>query len=222
MDARMRRSLEGRRTAGIPMILRFDSIERIVHWTSALLFTVLILTAAPLYFVQVERIVGRRALIAEIHTWTGILLPLPLLVALSGSWGSGLRADIRRFNYWTMGELRWLRTFGANSSLKLGKFNPGQKINAIFVGSSMVVMFCTGFVLKWFNFFPLSWRTGATFVHDLFAGAIVVVVTGHVAFALAHREALKSMITGRISESWASKHAPRWLAEETDDQPEIG
>ncbi len=203
------------------MLLRFDSIERIVHWMSALLFTVLILTAAPLYFVQVERIVGRRALIADIHTWTGILLPLPLLVALSGSWGSGLRADIRRFNYWTMGELKWLRTFGANPGLQLGKFNPGQKMNAIFVGSSMLVMFCTGFVLKWFNFFPLSWRTGATFVHDIFAGAIVVVITGHVAFALANREALKSMITGRISEPWASKHAPRWLAEEADDRPEI-
>lgn len=217
----MHRSPEKTRSVDSQMIVRFDSVERLVHWTNALLFMVLILTALPLYFAQVESLVGRRALIAEIHTWTGVILPLPLLIALSGSWGSGLRADIRRFNLWTKGELKWLMTAGKNPGLEMGKFNPGQKMNAIFVGSSIVVMFCTGFVLGWFNFFPLSWRTGATFVHDVFAGAIVVVIAGHIVFALANRHALMSMISGRISKLWASQRAPRWLAEEQAGHPEI-
>jgi len=41
------------------------------------------------------------------------------------------------------------------------------------------VMLATGAMLKWFRFFPVDWRTGATFVHDVFAFAIFVVVAGH-------------------------------------------
>ena len=188
---------------------------------NALLFAILILTAFPLYFAQVEALVGRRLLIAEIHTWTGIFLPVPLLVSLAGAWGSGFRADVRRFNMWTKGELRWLRSFGRASITEMGKFNPGQKLNALFMGSSIVVMLGTGLILRWFNFFPLDWRTGATFVHDLLAFAIVVAVTGHVLQALVHKDALKSMLTGHISRQWASVHAQRWLAEEKD-RPELG
>lgn len=210
----IRQSPEMTDNAKNQMMLRFDRIERFVHWMNALLFVILMLTALPLYFAQVESVVGRRELIAEIHTWTGITLPLPLLISLSGPWGSRFRADIRRFNLWTKGELKWIRTLGLNPGLEMGKFNPGQKMNAIFVGSAIVVMFCTGFVLRWFNSFPLSWRTGTTFVHDVFAAAIVVVVTGHILFAVLHRDALKSIFTGRISEVWVSRHAPQWLEEE--------
>lgn len=199
------------------MLQRFDTAERFAHWINALLFTVLIITSLPLYFGQVEALVGRRELVAQIHTWTGVLLPVPLIICLCGSWGSRFRADIGRFNLWTRAELKWLIKLGFNPNLEMGKFNPGQKINAIFVGSSIVVMFCTGLVLKWFNFFPLSWRTGATFVHDVFAGVIIVMVIGHILFALTHRDSLKSIFTGRISERWAARHAPRWLS---DERPE--
>ena len=43
---------------------------------------------------------------------------------------------------------------------------------------------------------PAQWRTGATFVHDVLALAIFAVVIGHVAFALTHRDALRSMLRG--------------------------
>jgi formate dehydrogenase subunit gamma len=68
-------------------------------------------------------------------------------------------------------------------------------------------------VLKWFGFFPVSWRTGATFVHDVLAFAIFAVVIGHVLFALTHPESLRSMIKGWVSEAWAARNAPGWLRE---------
>ncbi len=196
-------------------ILRFDGVERLAHWVNAAFFTALILTALPLYFGQVEALVGRRALIAEIHTWTGIILPVPLLISMSGSWGKRFRADLGRFGLWNRSELKWLRSIGRDLFVQSDKFNPGQKLNALFIGSSIVVMFGTGFILRWFNFFPLDWRTGATFVHDVLAFAIVVAILGHIFFALTHREALRSIFTGYISRSWAAQHARRWLAEET-------
>ena len=48
----------------------------------------------------------------------------------------------------------------------MGKFNAGQKLNAIFVAGCIPVMLATGGIMRWFDPFPLAWRTGATFVHD--------------------------------------------------------
>lgn len=195
-------------------LARFDRVERAAHWASALLFVVLMLTALPLYFGSLEAIVGRRALLVQVHTWAGVALPVPLVLSAAGPWGKGLRADLRRINRWSRDELGWLRSLGRRSVGTLGKFNPGQKLNAAFVGGSIVVMLATGSVMRWFQPFPLGWRTGATFVHDALAAAIFAAVAGHVVLALTHPESLRSMLTGKVSIAWARRHAPGWLAEE--------
>jgi formate dehydrogenase subunit gamma len=196
------------------MIVRFDLLERATHWATATLFVILMATGLALYFPSVGALVGRRELVAQIHLWAGIALPVPILVALAGPWGRRLRRDLRRINKWTHSEMRWLRTLGGDGGPVTDKFNPGQKLNAIFVGSSIFVMLATGIVLKWFGLFPLNWRTGATLVHDLFALAIFIVVFGHVVFAVTHRDALRSMLRGWVTEGWARRHAPSWLEEE--------
>jgi formate dehydrogenase subunit gamma len=206
--------VRGRPDGAPPRLLRFDHVERAAHWATATLFFILMATALPLYFVQVESLVGRRALMAEIHTWAGVALPVPLIVSLLGPRGSRLRRDIRTVNLWTAGELRWLRSLGRERIDVPDKFNPGQKLNALFIGGAIVVMLATGSILKWYRFFPLDWRTGATFVHDVLALGVFVVVTGHVAFALTHPEALRSMFTGWVTEPWARRHASGWLDEE--------
>jgi formate dehydrogenase subunit gamma len=194
-------------------ILRFDGVQRAAHWANALLFGILMLTALPLYFPALSDVVGRRALVANIHVWSGVALPAPILISLFGPWGARMRRDLRRINVWTRDEVKWLRSLGMNAPRVVDKFNPGQKLNAIFVGGSIVVMLATGFILKWFRFFPVSWRTGATFVHDALAFAIFAVVIGHILFALTHRESLRSMIKGWVSEAWAARNAPGWLRE---------
>jgi formate dehydrogenase subunit gamma len=200
-------------------VLRFDRIERSLHWTTAVLFGVAMATGLALYFPSVASLVGRRELIARIHLWDGVALPVPVLVAVAGPWGARLRRDFRRINFWTRGELRRLMTLGRRGPATVDKFNPGQKANAIFVGAAMAVMLASGAVLQWFRFFPLGWRTGATLVHDLGALAVFAVVTGHVAFALTHPDALRSMLRGWVSEAWARRHAAEWLDEVTGDGP---
>lgn len=194
-------------------ILRFDRVQRAAHWANALLFGILMLTALPLYFPSLSDVVGRRALVADIHVWSGVVLPIPILISLLGPWGAQMRRDVRRINVWTSDEVRWLRQLGRNAPRVVDKFNPGQKLNAIFVGGSILVMLSTGFVLKWFGFFPVSWRTGATFVHDVLALAIFAVVIGHVLFAVTHPESMRSMLKGWVSEAWAARNAPGWLKE---------
>jgi cytochrome b subunit of formate dehydrogenase len=43
--------------------------------------------------------------------------------------------------------------------------------------------------------------------------AIFAVVIGHILFALTHRDSMRSMIKGGVSEAWAARHAPGWLWE---------
>lgn len=153
-----------------------------------------------------------RHVIEMIHLWTGIALPAPIIVSLLGPWGRGMRHDLKRVNYWTRDEIRWLRSLG-RTSLRADKFNPGQKLNTIFIGAAILVMLVTGSMLQWFRFFSPSLRTGATFVHDAFALAIFIVVFGHIFMALTHRDSLRSMFKGWITEGWAARFAPRWLKE---------
>src|SRR6204780_3423278 len=160
----------------VSRILRFDRVQRPAHWANALLFGILMLTALALYFPSVSAIVGRRPLVTNIHVWTGIALPIPLLISLLGPWGARMRRDLRRVNLWTRDEIAWLRALGRRAPRVVDKFNPGQKLNSIFIGGAIVVMLSTGIVLRWFQFFPVSWRMGATFVHDILALAIFVAV----------------------------------------------
>jgi formate dehydrogenase subunit gamma len=194
-------------------LLRFDRVQRAAHWTNATLFFILMFTAIPLYFGSFFGVVFPRHLIEQIHLWTGLSLALPVIISFIGPWGEAMRHDVRRINYWTRDEVRWIRTLG-KSKLEADKYNPGQKLNAIFVGASILVMLVTGAMLQWFRFFSVSYRSGATFVHDIFAWIIFIVVFGHIVMALTHRDALRSIFTGWVSESWAERHAGSWLREQ--------
>ncbi len=197
-------------------ILRFDRIQRAAHWVNAVLFAVLIATAIPLYFGSFFGLVLERHTVQQVHLWTGIALPVPLLVSLLGPWGRQMRRDIHRFNYWSRDEVAWLRSLG-KTTLSADKFNPGQKLNAVFIGASILVMLVTGAILQWFRFFSISQREGATFVHDSFAFLVVVVIVGHIYMALTHRGSLRSMIDGTVTGRWATQHAPAWLREVLDE-----
>jgi formate dehydrogenase subunit gamma len=74
-------------------------------------------------------------------------------------------------------------------------------------------MLATGSIMRWFEPFPLPWRTGATFVHDWTAIATWVVVTGHILVALSKPASLRAMVSGRMSRRWAQRHHPRWAEE---------
>ena len=205
-------------------IERFDRVERTVHWANAVVFGVLLLTAAALYFPPLMAIFGRRRLVQDIHLGAGLAAPIPLIAGLVSR---RYRADLRRFNRWSADDRTWLRLALANrrgrtagrARLVDGKFNAGQKLNAAFTAGVVVVMLLTGIIMFWFHPWPLSWRTGATYTHDWLAAAVVIVIAGHVSYAMRDPDALRSMWRGTVSRQWARLHANGWL-EEIDAGPE--
>jgi formate dehydrogenase gamma subunit len=208
---------ERRLLAGLADLPRFDFLERIVHWTNAILFSILMATASVLYVPPVSAIVGRRELVKTIHVYAGLLLPFPVLLGIV--WGRRFRDDLRRLNRWIADDMAWLRARQwkagrSGGGVRLGKFNPGQKFNAAFTGGAIVLMLATGSIMRWYKPWPLRWRTGATFVHDWVAIALVVTITGHILFAIRDADSLRAMWRGgKISRAWARRHAPRWLEE---------
>lgn len=205
---------------GVNRLIRFAPVERVLHWANATLFLILIATAAVLYLAPLSALVGRRPLVRDIHVIAGVLLPLPWLVARYGPWSAPLRADVRRMARFDALDRRWIRSVGRDPFATLGKFHPLQKLNAAFTAGSIPVMLGTGAVMRWFGWFPLDWRTGATFVHDWVSLAIFVVVAVHIAKAVSDREAMRGMWGGRVSARWARRHHPRW-ADETVTHDEV-
>lgn len=194
-------------------IWRFDRVERVLHWAVAVLVLVLIATGSVLYLGFLSTLVGRRTLVKDLHVWSGLLLPVPWLLALPGAAGRGLRRDLGRLGRWYRDDTAWVRSRGRSTSLRLRKFNAGQKLFTLVVGGALPVLLATGLVMRWFEPFPDAWRTGATFVHDWTYLVLAVLVAGHVGKALAERAALRSMVTGWVPAAWARAHRPRWWVE---------
>jgi formate dehydrogenase subunit gamma len=199
-----------------PELARFDRVERAAHWSTASLFGVLMFTGAALYAGPISTLVGQREVVRTIHVGAGLLLPLPLLIGLAGRWGRALRGDLRRLGRFDDEDRRWLRR-DTRADARLGKFNPGQKLNAAFLGSAIVVMLGTGIVLKWFSLFSLTTRTGATFVHDWVALGIWISVLGHIMLAVRDPVALRGMLHGAVTARWARTNRPRWYETETGE-----
>jgi formate dehydrogenase subunit gamma len=210
------------------VLLRFDRVERAVHWVNAVLFLILVVTGAALYLEPVGSLIGRRGLVQDVHLYAGLALPIPLMVALCGSWGRGLRSDVRRFNRWTKDDRDWLRALLQSrterhrhlKAIRVGKFNAGQKLNASFITGAGLVLLGTGVIMRWYHPWPLGWRTGATFVHDWLALGVGLVIIGHIWMALRDWDAMRAMLVGTISRSWARRHAPAWEAGEDGPEPD--
>lgn len=194
---------------------RFDEAEKALHWVNAALFGILMATGAVLYIGALSAIVGRRELIRMIHVSAGLALPFPLLATRLGPFREAFARDVRSLARFDDDDRRWLRSLGRSKEVRMGKFHPGQKLNAAFTLGAIVVMVGTGSVMHWFRFFPVDWRTGATFVHDWLAVAIAVVVAGHLKMALSDGDALRGMTQGWVPTGWARRHRPKWYEQVT-------
>jgi formate dehydrogenase subunit gamma len=192
-------------------LVRFGVLERLVHWSTAGLVGTLIATGGVLYVPAFAQDLGGRNTAEMVHNLIGLFVLAPVVLGLLLPWGGELRADMRRFNRFSDADKEWLSPGGGDA--ELGKFNPGQKLNTVFTGASLVVLLMTGIIMRWGTSLPVDWRTGATFIHDCFAIGLTVLVAGHIVMALTHPGALRSIITGWVSEDWARRRAPAWLAE---------
>ncbi|MFI1576161.1 cytochrome b/b6 domain-containing protein [Streptomyces anulatus] len=194
---------------------RFTPAQRWVHRITAWLTLTCVATAACLYVPQLAELVGRRHLVRDIHIWSGLLVPAPLLLGLASR---ALRADLGRLNRFGPHDRRWLRAALRRGRrvafLPADKFNAGQKTYAAWIAGAVLVLLGTGLMMWFTGLAPLVWRTAATFVHDWLALAVGIVLAGHIGKALADPESRRGMRTGTVHPAWAAVEHPLWRPDE--------
>jgi formate dehydrogenase subunit gamma len=200
-------------------IRRFGRVTRAVHWTAALLMLICIVTAAILYNGSLALAIGHRHLVELIHVYSGFALPVPILL---GTMSAAYRLDLRRLNRFAPRDRRWLFSRSRrDGSIKVGKFNAGQKLNGALSGGAIAALLGTGTIMYFPGLTRLSWRTGATFVHDWFALAVGLLVIGHIFYASKDPEARRGMVTGQVSDSWAYAEHAAWADEMLSSPPDV-
>ena len=193
-------------------LVRFDGLTRVVHWTTAALAGLLLLTGSILYVPQLSAMVGRRALVVQVHVSSGLLVLVPIVLGWLLPRGRALRADVAELSRWTVADRRWLRK--RTRSTPAGKFNGGQKLATASFGGLLAVLLLTGSLMHWHDPFSDDWRTGATFVHDWAYLALAVLTIGHVRKAVQEPELLTAMRSGTVSRTWAERERPGWAQAE--------
>ncbi|MFF3209210.1 cytochrome b/b6 domain-containing protein [Streptomyces sp. NPDC002886] len=205
----------GESAAGRPArVGRFGPAVRLVHLATATFTGVCLASAACLYLPPLAELVGRRHLVVTVHEWSGLLIPAPVLLGLGSR---AFRGDLRRLNRFGPHDRTWLRSALRRdhrpAARPAGKFNAGQKLYASWSAGAALVMLGTGLLMWFTGLAPLTWRTGATFVHDWLAIAMTVAVAGHVMMAVRDPEARRGMRTGSVTADWARREHPLWRPE---------
>ncbi len=190
---------------------RFGRTERLLHWTHASAFLVMLATGLVLMLTTLSEIVARRPLVKGIHLWTAVAwVVLIALILLAGD-RRALRDDWREIESLDGDDRRWL----VGRRRPQGKFNAGQKLNALLTAAFAVLFLVSGFFL-WLgerNHDYLFDGTGT--VHVTLTWISLVLLIGHLYLALVHpttRHALRGMTRGDVREDWAARHHAKWLA----------
>ena len=190
---------------------RFSRVERLLHWVNAVGFFFLLGTGLILYLPRLSMLVSRRQLIQSIHFWGGVgwLGALAAVVLLGGR---RLLATARELDNFDGDDLRWLRGRGSPQ----GRFNAGQKINAILT-AAFAVLFGVSGLLLWFGEEDTRYRFASTVIlHDGRMYVSLVLVVGHLYLTLIHpatRHSLRGMTLGNVRGDWATRHHAKWRPE---------
>jgi formate dehydrogenase subunit gamma len=191
---------------------RFTVTERVLHWVHATAFFVLLGSGLVLYLPSLSTAVGRRPLVKDVHFYTGIAWAGAILLVAALGNRRALRATIREIDMFDRDDLRFL---AGNTHAPQGRFNAGQKVNAILTAAFAVLFFVSGLLL-WYGERDTRFRlNGTVFLHDALMYVSLFIVLGHLYLALVHpttRHSLRGMTLGSVRADWARRHHAKWRA----------
>lgn len=193
-------------------VRRFSAVERLLHWVNALGFFFLLVTGLILYVPRLSMLVSRRQTVQGLHFWAGVGW-LGALAAVTVLGGRRLLATARELDTFDRDDLRWLR----GGKTPQGRFNAGQKINAVLT-AAFTILFGVSGLLLWFGEQDTRLRFASTVIlHDGLMYVSLVLVVGHLYLTLIHpatRHALRGMTLGDVRVEWAMRHHAKWEPED--------
>ena len=197
------------------LIERFNSAERVAHWTMALSFVALALTGLALLFgkhvlmpwLGSAAFAGIANVAKVIHNFVGPLFMFSMIVFV---------VLYIRDNLWRAYDVKWLAKFGGMLSgehVPSGRFNAGEKgwfwMGVVLCGTVVSV---SGAILL----FP-NWNTSrelmgeANLVHAGVASLFIAMSFAHIYLGtIGMAGAYQAMRTGKVDEAWAKEHHELW------------
>jgi len=192
---------------------RFTLTERLIHWVHATAFFILLVSGLALYIPAMSIAVGRRPLVKEVHIWTAIGWAAAIIVIATFGNRRALAQTVREIDLFDKDDARFLT---GHLHAPQGRFNAGQKVNAILTGAFAVLFAVSGFLL-WYGERDTRFRLQGTFyLHDSLMFLSLGLLVGHLYLALiypATRHALRGITRGTVREDWAQTHHEKWVEE---------
>jgi formate dehydrogenase subunit gamma len=204
-------------------IPRFILAERLAHWLYALLFLIALISGLLMWIPSTRALLGgARQGVALRHALTGFaMIALPVLLLLVAD-RRRLLEDIRQVDRWSWNDRRWFWAALAGATLRgremppQGKFNAGQKANAVLVAAMAVGFAITGAFLLGKASLPAWLVSRALWLHSFLAIAAMALLAGHLAHVVLTRHGrryLGGMIRGRLPADLARERHRTWWDE---------
>ena len=201
-------------------IERFSTSERVLHWVVTASFFTLLLSGLGLYsrlFTGYFNLFGGGGNAILVHKIAGVIFFCSSIAMFL----LHLR-DVASFD---RDDREWFAKGGGYLSrgeqhFNIGKYNPGQKLFALFVGIATLVLGITG-VFIWS---PLSFPRWVVqlslLLHGtMFVGAIMFVVVHVYLATIGNPGTIGAMLYGFVGRRWARVHHPKWYREVTEENP---
>lgn len=200
------------------LIERFNSAERVAHWTMGLSFVALALTGLALFFgkyvllpwMGASAFAGIASVAKMIHNFVGPLFMFSMVVFI---------VLFIRDNIWRAYDMAWLGKFGgllSGEHVPSGRFSAGEKgwfwIGVVLFGITASI---SGAILL----FP-NWNTSrelmgeASMVHASIACLFIAMSMAHIYLGtIGTAGAYQAMREGYVDEAWAKEHHEIWYDE---------
>ena len=194
-------------------LARFTLTERLLHWVHATAFFILLASGLSLYLPVLTTVIARRPLVKSIHIWTAIAWAIAIVViGLLGN-RRALLQTIREIDLFDRDDRRFLT---GHLHAPQGRFNAGQKVNAVLT-AAFAVLFAVSGALLWYGERDTRFRLqGTVYLHDALMYLSVALVIGHLYLAVIHpatRHSLRGITVGAVREDWATTHHAKWVEE---------
>jgi len=211
------------------LVDRFNATERWLHWAFAIPFILTFATGLALFFPDLQRLAGSREVVRNLHRFLGLAtVVLPLFVIALGD-RKQLGADAGAIDLWSREDRHWFRAWISTPRIRIrggpgwrkagardalppqGRFNAGQKFNAVLTLAALFWLSLTGLVI-YPGLHPPFWLVAnSRALHNITWMVITPAVLGHIFLAAIYpptRPGLSGIITGRVRRDWLASHHP--------------
>ena len=195
-------------------IERFSTSERVLHWIVTASFFTLLLSGLGLYsrlFTGYFNLFGGGQNAILVHKIGGVIFFFSSLYMFFNH-----KKDVATFD---QDDKEWVDKRGGylsrdESHFNIGKYNPGQKLFALYVAAATAVLGVSGVFIWLPALFPRWIVQVSLMTHGLlFVGSAMFVVVHVYLATIGNPGTIEAMLYGDVRKKWAKKHHPKWYKE---------